>query len=160
MISSYTISQVQQQADVYEVINDFVPLKKFGASYKACCPFHNESTPSFVVSPAKGIYKCFGCSASGDAIKFVMEHEKMSFYETIRYLAIKYNIPIEEDEQSPEQIIHKSEKESLMIVLNFAKNYFNDLLLNNDEGKGIGLSYFKERGLMTKLLQVLNLDIA
>ncbi|MEY5046720.1 MAG: hypothetical protein RLZZ175_79 [Bacteroidota bacterium] len=152
MISSYTISQVQQQANVYEVINDFVPLKKFGASYKACCPFHNESTPSFVVSPAKGIYKCFGCSASGDAIKFVMEHEKMSFYETIRYLAIKYNIPIEEDEQSPEQIIHKSEKESLMIVLNFAKNYFNDLLLNNDEGKGIGLSYFKERGFNDKTI--------
>ncbi|MEY3417508.1 MAG: hypothetical protein RL711_966 [Bacteroidota bacterium] len=157
MISKYTIAQVQQTADIYDVVNDFTPLKKRGQNFTACCPFHNEKTPSFYVSPAKGIYKCFGCGASGDSIKFVMDTDKMSYVEAIRYLANKYNIPIEEDVSQVVNVQEQTFRESMLIALNYAKNHFVHNLLNTNEGKGIGLSYFKERGFNDKTIQTFEL---
>lgn len=157
MISKYTIAQVQQTADIYDVVNDYTPLKKRGQNFTACCPFHNEKTPSFYVSPAKGIYKCFGCGASGDSIKFVMETDKMSYVEAIRYLANKYNIPIEEDVTQVVNVQEQTFRESMLIALNYAKNHFSHNLLETSEGKGIGLSYFKERGFNDKTIQVFEL---
>lgn len=112
----------------------------------ACCPFHNEKTPSFTVTPAKGIYKCFGCGKAGDAIQFVMDMEGLSFIESMKYLAKKYNIDIPEEAPSAEELAARNERESLFIALNFAKNYYQDLLWNNEDGQAIGYSYFKERG--------------
>ena len=107
---------------------------------------HNEKTPSFTVSPTKGIYKCFGCGKAGNAVNFMMDHEQMTYPEALRYLAEKYNIEIEEKEQTPEQVQAQSSRESLQIVNSYAQKYFSDQLLNTDEGKSIALSYFKERG--------------
>lgn len=157
MISKYTISQVQETANIYDVVNDYTPLKKRGANYTACCPFHNEKTPSFYVSPAKGIYKCFGCGASGDSIKFVMDTDKMSYVEAIRYLAQKYNIPIEEDVTQVANVQEQTFRESMLIALNYAKNTFVHNLLETNEGQGIGLSYFKERGFNDKTIQTFEL---
>ena len=157
MISKYTIAQVQQTADIYDVVNDFTPLKKRGQNFTACCPFHNEKTPSFYVSPAKGIYKCFGCGASGDSIKFVMDTDKMSYVEAIRYLANKYNIPIEEDVSQVVNVQEQTFRESMLIALNYAKNHFVHNLHSTNEGKGIGLSYFKERGFNDKTIQTFEL---
>ena len=157
MISKYTIAQVQQTADIYDVVNDYTPLKKRGQNFTACCPFHNEKTPSFYVSPAKGIYKCFGCGASGDSIKFVMETDKMSYVEAIRYLANKYNIPIEEEVSQVVNVQEQTFRESMLIALNYAKKHFSHNLLETSEGKGIGLSYFKERGFNDKTIQVFEL---
>ncbi len=146
MITQETISQIQQTADIVEVVGDFVTLKKKGQNYWACCPFHNEKSPSFSVAPHKGIYKCFGCGAAGDSIKFVMDVEKISYVESLRYLAKKYSIEIVEDISNYQQKQEASTNESLYIVLNFAKNYFVGQLHDTEEGKSIGYSYFKERG--------------
>lgn len=146
MISRETIDKVMETARVEEVVGDFVDLKKRGSSLIGVCPFHEEKTPSFHVSVAKGIFKCFGCGVGGDALSFVMELEKFSYPEAIRYLANKYNIEIEETEQSPEQIAVQDKKESLYVVNQWAKNLFVDRLWNTDEGRSIALSYFKERG--------------
>ncbi|HTO16677.1 MAG TPA: DNA primase [Edaphocola sp.] len=146
MISRESVQKILNQADVVEVVNNFVQLKKRGASYIGLCPFHNEKTPSFHVNPAKNIFKCFGCGKGGDSVTFLEEHEKFSFAEAIRWLAEFYNIELEETEDSGAyQALHQAE-ESLRIVNEFASNYFNDILLNNEEGKNIGLSYFRERG--------------
>ena len=141
-----TIDKIHQSIDIVEVISDFVSLKKKGHYYSACCPFHNEKTPSFSVTPAKGIYKCFGCGKAGDAIQFVMDMEGLNYVETMKYLANKYGIEVTDEAPTPEELIQQNERESLIIVLNYAKNYYQDLLMNHDEGKSIGLSYFKERG--------------
>jgi len=141
-----TIEEVKARMDVVEVLSDFISLKRKGQNLWACCPFHEEKTPSFSVSPAKGIYKCFGCGKSGDAITFIMDHEGVSYPEAIRYLAKRYGIEIQEEEKTPEQVQAQNERESLYIVLNYAKEYFTDLLWNHQQGRGIGLSYFKERG--------------
>ncbi len=146
MIPKETIEQVKQAMDIVEVISDFLTLKKSGQSYKANSPFTNEKTPSFFVTPAKQIFKCFSTGKGGDAVTFVMEHEGFSYIEAIKYLAQKYGIHIEEKESTPEEIIERSQKESIYIALNYAKDYFKDLLHNNTEGKSIGLSYFRERG--------------
>lgn len=146
MIAKETVDKIFDHADIYDVISDYVNLKKAGANYKGVCPFHDEKTPSFMVSPSKGIYKCFGCGAAGNSVKFVMEHEKVSFPEALKLLAKKYNIEIIEEEVSEEQIQEKQERESLFIVSEFAKNFFKNTLFNTDEGRNIALSYFKERG--------------
>ncbi len=140
------IQQIQLHADIVEVVGDYVTLKKQGQNMWACCPFHNEKTPSFSVAPAKGIYKCFGCGKAGDPIKFVMEVEGVSYPEALRHLAKKYNIEIPEAAPDPEEIQRQSEIDSLYIVLNFAKDFYQKNLLESDEGKAIGGSYFKERG--------------
>lgn len=116
------------------------------------CPFHNEKTPSFSVSPSKGIYKCFGCGKAGNALRFIMDHERLTYPEALRYLAVKYNIPIEEQEESPEEKAIQNERESLMSVTAFASKYFIDNLLTSDQGKAIGFTYFKERGFSTETI--------
>lgn len=146
MITKETIAKINDEADVVDVLSDFITLKKAGTNYKANCPFHNEKSPSFVVSPAKQIYKCFGCGKAGDSVKFVMEHEHFSYVEALKYLAQKYNIEIEETEQSAEMVEQQSKREGLYVVNEFAKDFFTNNLFENPEGKSVGLSYFKERG--------------
>ncbi len=147
MIPRDTISTIIETARVEEVVSDFVTLRKRGVNMIGLCPFHNEKTPSFTVSPAKGIYKCFGCGKAGNSVNFVMEHEHYTYPEALKFLAKKYNIEIEEEEQTPEQIQELNEKESLFAVSAFAQKYFSDQLFNSEEGKSIGLSYFKNRDL-------------
>ena len=138
--------------DIIDVVNDFAPLKKKGGNYWACCPFHNEKTPSFSVSGQKQIYKCFGCGKAGDSVKFVMDHEGFSYVESLKYLAGKYNIVVEEEEVTEEFKESQNRKEALYIVLNYARDYFQDKLNNSDEGKSIGMSYLKERGFSEKVI--------
>ncbi len=156
-IPEETIDRIRQSADILEVINDFVSLKKRGSNYIACCPFHNEKTPSFNVNPTRQIYKCFGCGKAGDAIRFVMDIENIGYGEALRYLAKKYGVEIEEQEQTPEDLLRQNERESLLIVLNFAKTFFQETLLNSDDGKSIGLSYFRERGFTTPTIDAFDL---
>ncbi len=147
MIPRDTIQTIIETARVEEVVSDFVTLRKRGVNMIGLCPFHNEKTPSFTVSPAKGIYKCFGCGKAGNSVNFVMEHEHYTYPEALKFLAKKYNIEIEEEEQTPEQIKELNEKESLYAVSAFAQKFFTDQLFNTEEGKSIGLSYFKNRDL-------------
>ncbi len=146
MISQESIQQIQNQIDIIDIIGSFIKLKKRGANYLGNCPFHNEKTPSFTVSPTKEIYKCFGCGKSGNAIGFVMDHEKYSYVEALRWLAAKYNITLEETEASPEFKAIQLTSDSLFIINNFAKDFFSNALLNTEEGNDIALSYLKERG--------------
>ncbi|MFB5945440.1 DNA primase [Albibacterium profundi] len=146
MIKQRTIDRVFDTIRIEEVVGDFVDLKKRGTNLIGLCPFHNEKTPSFNVSISKGIYKCFGCGEGGHAVDFVMKHEKYSYPETIRYLAKKYNIEVEEEEQSEEQQLIHDRRESLYIVTSWAADVFQKSLWETDEGKSIGLSYFRERG--------------
>ncbi len=145
-IPEETVERIRQSVDILEVINDFVSLKKRGSNYIACCPFHNEKSPSFNVNPTRQIYKCFGCGKAGDATRFVMDIENIGYGEALRYLAKKYGIEIEEQEQTPEDLLRQNERESLLIVLNFAKTFFQETLRTTDEGKSIGFTYFRERG--------------
>ncbi len=153
MIHKEYIDKIFEAARVEEVVADYVSLKKRGANLIGCCPFHNEKTPSFYVSPAKGIYKCFGCGKGGHAINFIMEHDKLTYPDALRYLAKKYNIEIVEEEQTPEQIQHNNDRESLLVVSSYAQKHFSENLYNTDEGKSIGLGYFKERGLREDIIQ-------
>lgn len=146
MITRETIDKVFETARVEEVIGDFVQLKRAGSNFKGLSPFSDERSPSFMVSPVKQIWKDFSSGKGGSVVTFLMEHEHFTYPEAIRYLAKKYNIEIEETEVSNEDRIEANEKESLYLVSEFAKNYFHDTLLNTEEGKAIGLSYFKERG--------------
>ena len=145
-IPKETIAVIFDTARIDEVVGDFVSLKKRGVNLLGLCPFHNEKTPSFTISPAKGIFKCFGCGKGGSSVDFIMEHEHCSYPEALKYLARKYNITIEEQEQTSEQIQADNERESIFIVSDFAQKHFTENLFNTDEGKAIGLSYFKERG--------------
>lgn len=145
MIKPETIQRIIETARIDEVVADFVSLKKRGANYIGLCPFHNEKTPSFHVSPSKGIFKCFGCSKGGDSVRFVMEHEHYSYVEALRFLAEKYHIEVEEVEMTSKMKEELSEKESLFAIHQFAQKYFADILFNHDEGKQIALPYFKER---------------
>lgn len=145
-IPEETVDRIRQATDILEVVGDFVSLKKRGSNYTACCPFHNEKSPSFNVNPTRQIYKCFGCGKAGDAVKFVMDIENIGYGEALRYLAKKYGIEIAEQEQTPEDLLRQNERESLLIVLNFAKTFFQETLQTTEEGRSIGLSYFRERG--------------
>ncbi len=159
-ISKLTTDKVKERVDIVEVIGDYVPLKKKGQNLWACCPFHGEKTPSFSLSPAKQIYKCFGCGKAGDPIQFVMDIEGIGFQEAIRQLAGKYGIEVEEEANlSPEQNLEQSERESLFIAVNFAKDFFIKNL-DTEEGKSIGLSYFKERGFTPQIIQKFDLGYA
>lgn len=146
MIPKETVDQIIETSRIDEVVGDYVSLKKRGANLLGNCPFHNEKTPSFTVSPAKGIYKCFGCGKAGSSVNFIMEHEQYSYPEALKFLAKKYNIEIEEEAKTPEQELAQSTKDSLFLVNQFAADYFHDQLFNSENGKAIGLSYFKERG--------------
>lgn len=146
MISQNTIQQILSRIDIIEIVGSFVKLKKRGTNYLGLCPFHNEKSPSFTVSPAKEIYKCFGCGRSGNSISFLMEHEKYTYVEALRWLAQKYNVEIEETESSPEQKIQQQVAESLYAINNFGQQFFSNVLLNTEEGQDIGLSYLTHRG--------------
>jgi len=146
MISQQTIQQILSRIDIIEIVGAFVKLKKRGTNYLGLCPFHNEKTPSFTVSPAKEIYKCFGCGRSGNTISFLMEHEKYSYAEALRWLAARYNVEIEEKELNPQQRQQQQLAESLYIINAFAQKFFSDTMFNTEEGQDVGLSYLKERG--------------
>lgn len=146
MIPQETIQQIIGRIDILEIIGSFVPLKRRGANYLGLCPFHNEKTPSFTVSPSKEIYKCFGCGKSGNTITFLMEHEKYSYVEALRWLADKYNVTIEEQEMSPEYKAQLQTADSLYVINNFAKDFFIEQLFQKEDGPNAGLTYLKERG--------------
>lgn len=152
-INQTSIEEIKTRIDIEEVVSDFVSLKRKGQNLWACCPFHDEKTPSFSVAPTKGIFKCFGCGKAGDAIEFVKEIEGLNYIEAMRYLGKKYGIQLEEEEDTPEELVQQSLRESLFIVLGFAKDYFHDLLLNQSEGQSIGLSYFRERGYNQQIIK-------
>ncbi|MFI5150447.1 MAG: DNA primase [Bacteroidia bacterium] len=153
MIPKETISSIFEAARIDEVVGDFVALKRRGTNMIGLCPFHNEKTPSFNVSPVKGIYKCFGCGKAGNAVNFIMEHEQLSYPEALRWLAKKYNIRIEEEEQTAEQIQANNARESLYVVCSFAQKNFTDNLHETDEGRSVGLGYFRERGFRDDIIQ-------
>ncbi len=160
MISRETIEEVKNRVDIIDVISDFVTLKKSGQNYKALSPFANEKTPSFFVVPSKGIFKDFSSGKGGDSFTFVMEHEKLSYVEAIRYLAKKYGVEIKEDRLTDEGIAEQSEREGLYILMNFAKEYYKNILTTHEEGKGIGLSYFRERGFTDRIIEKFELGFA
>ena len=160
LISRETIEEVKNRIDIYDVVSDFVSLKKSGQNYKGLSPFNNEKTPSFFVVPAKGIFKDFSSGKGGDAFTFVMEHEKMSYVEAIRYLAKKYGVEIKEDRSSTESKEVQSERESLYILMNFAKDFYKNTLTQSEEGRSIGLSYFRERGFNDRTLEKFELGYA
>jgi DNA primase len=160
MIPKETIDLIFETARVEEVVGDFVHLKKKGTNLWGLCPFHNEKSPSFSVSPAKGIYKCFGCGEGGNSVNFIMAHEKVTYPEALRQLAKKYNIEIKEEAQTSEQTAEQNERESLLHVLAFAQRNFTENLLHTEEGQSIGLSYFKERGFSMETIEKFQLGYA
>ena len=153
MISPNTIQQITSRIDIIEIVGEFVKLKKRGANYLGNCPFHNEKSPSFTVSPSKEIYKCFGCGKSGNAVGFLMEHEKYSYVEALKWLAKKYNIDVEETELSPEVKQQQQVAESLFIINNFAQKHFTHNLFSTEEGNDVALSYLKQRGFREEILR-------
>jgi len=160
MIPQDTVNQILQAADISEVVGEFVNLKKRGANLIACCPFHNEKTPSFSVSPAKGIYKCFGCGKGGDSVRFIMDLEGFSYPDALKWLAKKYNIEVKEKEFTDTELAAQNERESLFIVSEFAEKYFREVLNNTEEGQSIGGSYFRERGFSKPMLERFRLGYA
>ncbi|MGC9331678.1 MAG: DNA primase [Bacteroidales bacterium] len=157
MIKRETIDRIFDTADIVDVISDFVQLKRRGTNYVGLCPFHNEKTPSFNVSQSKGIYKCFGCGNGGNVVQFVMEHEHMSYPEALKYLANKYNIPVEEEKTSDEDIEKRDMRESMMVVNEFARKYFIRNLIEDEKGRAVGLSYFRERGFTDQMIEKFDL---
>ncbi len=160
MIKPDTIQTIFETARIDEVVGDFVNLKRRGVNLIGLCPFHNEKTPSFTVSPAKGIYKCFGCGKAGNAVGFVMEHEHYSYPEALKYLAKKYSIEIEEEQLTAEEQKQMDAHESMFTLNSFISGYFQDYLFNNEEGKSIGLTYLKERGFLESTLKKFQLGYA
>jgi len=153
MIDRPTIDKILDAAQIVDVIQEFVPLKKRGVNYLGLCPFHNEKTPSFTVSPSKEIFKCFGCGKAGNSVNFIMEHEHLSYPEALKYLARKYHIEVVEKELSPEELEKQNERESLLVLTAYAARQFSENLFKSDEGISVGLSYFSERGFQQKTLK-------
>lgn len=160
MIDSRTIDRIMDAANIVDVVSDFVTLRKSGMNYKGLCPFHDDRTPSFSVSPSKGIYKCFSCGKAGNAANFIMEHEQMTYPEALKWLARKYHIEVEERELTPEEKQQENERESIFIVNEWAANYFNDILLNNPDGQAIGMAYFRSRGFRDDIISKFKLGFA
>ena len=152
MIPDETVRQILDAAKVEEVVGDFVSLRRRGSEYWACCPFHNEKTPSFHIVPSKGIYYCFGCHKGGSAVGFVMDHEHMSYVEALRYLAKKYNIEIHEKEETAEDIANRQRRESMLLVTEYASKFFHEQL-RTEEGRNVGLAYFHSRGLEDETIE-------
>jgi len=153
MIDQSTVQRIFDTAQIDEVVSDFVTLRKRGVNFLGLCPFHNEKTPSFTVSPAKGIYKCFGCGKGGNSVNFVMEHEHLDYVGALKYLGKKYHIDIVEEELSPEQEQRKNDRESMMIVNSYAQKYFTEKLLQSEEGIAVGMSYMKQRGFREDIIK-------
>jgi DNA primase len=160
LINQATIQQIQARIDVIDVVGNFVRLKKRGTNYLGLCPFHNERTPSFTVSPSKEIYKCFGCGKSGNAISFVMEHEKLGYAEALKWLANRYNIEVEETAASPEAVLQQQAAESLHIINQFAQKFYRAQLTETDEGRDVGSSYLKQRGFTDTVLEKFGIGYA
>ena len=146
MIDDETKQKIFDATTIYDVVSDFVNLTKRGANYVGLCPFHNEKTGSFTVSPSKNIFKCFGCGESGGPVQFIMLHEKLTYPEALRYLAKKYHIDVVEKQLTPEEIAVQSKEEAMYAVNDWAQKYFEDQLYNTPSGKSLGYSYFVERG--------------
>ena len=153
MIPKETVDKIIESSRIEDVVGDFVSLKRRGTSMIGLCPFHNEKTPSFHVSVSKGIFKCFGCGKGGDSVRFIMDHEKASYPEALRYLAAKYSIEIAEVENTPEEQAINDRRESLYIVSGYASRFFQQQMFETEEGKSIGLSYFKERGFREDIIK-------
>lgn len=153
MIDQATIDRILDAAQITDVVSEFVTLRKRGVNYVGLCPFHNEKTPSFSVSPAKGLCKCFSCGKGGNAVHFIMEHEQLSYYEALKFLAKKYNIEIKERELSNEEKQAQNARESMFIVNAFARDYFQNILENHIDGKAIGMSYFRQRGFRDDIIK-------
>ncbi len=155
MIDQVTVDKVLETANsnIVEVVSDYVTLRRRGINFLGNCPFHNEKTPSFTVSPHKGIFKCFGCGEGGNALNFVMKHDQLSFVDAIKFLGQKFNIEIEEEEYSPEQLKQKNERESMMVLSEYAGHFFSKNLNETDEGKSVGLSYFRSRGFRDDIIE-------
>ena len=160
MIDYSTIEQIKDAAKIEEVVSDYVTLRRRGANLIGLCPFHNEKTPSFSVNPARNIFKCFGCGKGGDAVHFVMEMEQSSYIDALRTLAKKYNIEIRERDLTPEEIAARSDRESMLIVNDFAQKYFYDNLHKHNEGRAVGLSYFRQRGFRDDIIEKFRLGFA
>ena len=160
MIDQATIDRILDAAQIVEVVSHFVTLRKRGVNYVGLCPFHNEKTPSFSVSPSKGLCKCFSCGKGGNAVHFIMEHEQMSYPEALRYLAKKYNIEIKERELTNEEKEVQSNRESMFIVNNFARDYFQNILKNHVDGRSIGLAYFRQRGFRDDIIDKFQLGFS
>lgn len=160
MITQKTIQTIFETVKVEDVVGDFVKLTRRGVNYIGLCPFHNEKSPSFTVSPAKNIYKCFGCGEGGNAVNFVMDLEQLSYPEALKSLAKKYNIPVEEDELTDEQAAQLQLSDSLYVVNQFAKDHFQEQLFETDYGKSVGLSYFKQRGFREETIKKFGLGFA
>lgn len=159
MIPQETVNLILDTAQVADVVSDYVTLKRRGANYVACCPFHNEKTPSFYVSPSKGIYKCFGCGKSGSAVGFVMEEEHCSYSEALRYLARKYHIEIVEKEEDPEEVLRRQRSESLLLASDYACKFFSSQL-STPEGRSVALAYFHSRGIEDETIRKFSLGWA
>ena len=153
MIDQATIDKILDAAQIVDVVSDFVTLRKRGVNYVGLCPFHNEKTPSFSVSPSKGVCKCFSCGKGGNAVHFIMEHEQLSYYEALKWLAKKYNIEIKERELTKEEKQSQGLRESLFLVNQFAAEYFQDILYNNVDGQSIGMTYFRQRGFRDDIIK-------
>lgn len=160
MISQATIDRILEAAPIEAVIGEYVNLKRRGANYLACCPFHNEKTPSFSVSPSKGIFKCFGCGKAGNVIRFIMEHEQLTYIEAIRFLGNKYNIPVEEKEETPQEAESRLRRDSMMVVNTFAQEFYTRHLWEEPEGRDAGLSYLQERGFTEQVIREFQLGYA
>jgi len=153
MLDQATIDRITDAAQIQDVISDYITLRKRGVNLLGLCPFHGEKTPSFTVSPAKGIFKCFGCGKGGNSVHFIMEHEQISYYEALKFLARKYNIEFKEREFTPEEQAARNDRESMFLVNEFAQKHFSSTLLNHIDGKSIGLAYFRERGFRDDIVQ-------
>ncbi|HNT41540.1 MAG TPA: DNA primase [Tenuifilaceae bacterium] len=153
MIEQQVVDRIIAAADILEVLQDFVTLRKRGVNYLGLCPFHNEKTPSFTVSPSKGIYKCFGCGKGGNVVNFIMEHEHLGYVDALKFLAKRYNIEIVEKEATPEELEQRNERESLMVVSAYAQKYFSNILHKHSDGKNIGMAYFRERGFHDNIIE-------
>lgn len=160
MIDQSTIARIMDAAQIVDVVSDYMTLKKRGANWWGVCPFHNEKTPSFSVSPAKGIFKCFGCGKGGNAVQFVMEHEHLTYYDALRLLAKKYHIEIQEREQTDDEKQQEKERESLQTVTEFAAKFFEETLHNTDEGQSVGMSYLRERGFSDDIIRKFRIGYA
>lgn len=160
MIDQATIDRINDAARIEEVVGDYVTLKKRGVNLLGLCPFHNEKTPSFIVSPAKGIFKCFGCGKGGNAVHFIMEHEQLNYYEALKFLARKYNIEVVEKELTPEEAAARNDRESMFLVNEFAQKYFTDTLYHHVDGKAVGMAYFRERGFRDDMIRKFQLGFS
>ncbi len=149
MIDRETVDRIYAAANIVDIVGDYVTLKRKGVNYTACCPFHNEKTPSFIVSPAKGVYKCFGCGKGGNAVTFLMEHESLSYPEALKMVAKRYNIEVQEREQTEEDVRRNNDRESMFAVNGWAADYFVNYMRNDDEGLSVGMGYFRQKRRLT-----------